>query len=61
MEKAVYPVNDFCERYQCSRTDFYRQLHAGKLSIIKRGRRTFITHVEAERWLASLSLKTQIQ
>ena len=56
MEKAVFSVNEFCQRYGESRSDFYRRVASGKISIIKRGRRTFITRAEAERWLASLSV-----
>jgi hypothetical protein len=54
MEQEIYRVKDFCQRYAISRTSFYRELNAKRLSAIKRGRCTFITRDEAERWFRSL-------
>lgn len=55
MEREIYPVAEFCQRYAISRTSFYREIQAKRLSIIKRGRRTGVTRAESERWLAALS------
>lgn len=52
--KQLYSVNEFCQLWNVSRTDFYRQIQAGKLSILKRGRRSFISRETAENWMASL-------
>jgi hypothetical protein len=57
IDQEADSVNDFCVRYNCSRTDFYRQINAGKISILKRGRRTFVSRTEGRRWFASLTVK----
>lgn len=54
MEREIYPVTEFCQRYAISRTSFYREIQAGRLKVVKRGRRTMVARTEAERWLASL-------
>lgn len=55
MEREIYPVNEFCQRYAISRTAFYREVKAKRLAIVKRGRRTGVIRTEGDRWLASLS------
>lgn len=55
MIKELYSVNEFCQAYNVSRTDFYRQLQSGRISILKRGRRSFIARETAEKWVASLA------
>lgn len=49
-EAEFFRINEFCERYVISRAGFYREVAAHRLSIIKRGRTTLVTRVEAERW-----------
>ena len=51
MEKEVFRVEEFCIRYAISRREFYREIAAHKLSIIKRGRRTLVARTDAESWL----------
>ena len=53
MEQEVFRVSEFCQCYAISRTAFYREVWAKRLCIIKRGRRTLITRVDAEQWLNS--------
>jgi len=55
MDREVYRVKEFCQRYAISRTSFYREVWAERLHIFKRGRTTLITRDEAERWLHSLA------
>lgn len=55
MEQEVFRVSEFCQRYAISRTAFYREVWAKRLHIIKRGRRTLITRIDAETWLKSFS------
>ena len=38
----------------CGATTFYKEVAAGRLVPIKQGRRTMVTHTEANRWLAAL-------
>lgn len=54
IETEVYRVSEFCERYKISRTSLYKEVNEKRLRLIKRGRRTLISRLEAERWLASL-------
>jgi len=53
MEKEVYRVNDFCERFAISRTAFYREVRGNRLRIMKRGCRTYVTRRDAEDWIES--------
>lgn len=54
MQPIVFRVADFLLRFDISKSSFYREVAAERLSIIKRGRRTLIARDEAERWFASL-------
>jgi hypothetical protein len=54
MEKEVYRVLEFCQRYAISKASFYRETAANRLRIIKRGRTTLVTRSEAERWFENL-------
>ena len=51
MEQEVFRVEEFCIRYAISRREFYREVAANKLHIIKRGRRTLVVREDAENWL----------
>jgi hypothetical protein len=53
-EREVYRVKDFCHKYAISRTSFYREIWSKRLNVVKRGRLTFITRSEAERWFHGL-------
>ena len=57
MEQEVFRVSEFCQRYAISRTAFYREVWAQRLHIIKRGRRTLVTKLDADTWLNSLRSK----
>lgn len=54
MDKEVYRVLEFCQRYAISRTSLYKEVNEKRLCLIKRGRRTLIARQEAERWFAAL-------
>jgi len=54
MEKEVYRVSEFCQRYAISKASVYREVTANRLRIVKRGRRTLITRTEASRWFENL-------
>jgi excisionase family DNA binding protein len=47
-------VNGFCDRYNIGRTTFYAEVKAGRIRLVKMGRKTLIPEPEGERWLASL-------
>lgn len=54
-------VNDFLLRFRISRSTFYREVAAGRISVIKIGTATRIPLDEAERWAASLQTKSPTQ
>jgi len=54
MEPVAYRVSDFCRIYVISKASFYREVQAGRLQLVKRGRSTLVERVEAERWFADL-------
>jgi len=55
IEPLSYFLPEFCKRFCVSRSSFYREVHANRLRIYKRGKRTMIERAEAERWYAGLS------
>src|SRR5450631_1200216 len=54
MEQEAYRVLEFCQRYAISKASFYRETAANRLRIIKRGRTTLVTRLEAQRWFDTL-------
>ncbi|KKC34606.1 helix-turn-helix domain-containing protein [Devosia psychrophila] len=53
-EKAAYTLLDFLTRYGISKSSAYREINAGRLKAVKRGRATLITAEAATAWLNSL-------
>ena len=51
-------VADFCARYSCGKTSFYREAAAGRLKLRKFGTATRIARSDAEAWAASLPSRT---
>lgn len=54
MEPVAYRVSEFCQVYVISKASFYREVQAGRLRILKRGRRSLVERSEAEQWFARL-------
>lgn len=54
MEPVAYRIPEFCTTYVISRTALYREVKAGRLRLLKRGKRSLIERAEAERWFAAL-------
>jgi excisionase family DNA binding protein len=52
--KELFTIRDFMSRYSISRSSLYRELNAGRLRVVKRGRRSLITRADAEEWLKLL-------
>jgi hypothetical protein len=52
--KRVFSIADFCQSYGIGRTRAYAEIKAGRLRIIKAGRRSLIPIESAEAWLAAL-------
>jgi excisionase family DNA binding protein len=58
-EKRAFSIAEFCDRYGIRRTKTYHEIKAGRLRIVKVGRRSLVTETDAEAWLAALpSLKS---
>jgi excisionase family DNA binding protein len=47
-------IEEFCDRYGLGRTRAYEEIKSGRLPARKVGRRTLITHDDAEDWLRRL-------
>ena len=55
IEPIAYFIPEFCRKFVISKSSFYRELNAGRLNVYKRGKRTMIERVEAERWHSNLT------
>ena len=47
-------ISQFCERFQCSRSHFYRLVKRGEITIVKLGRASRVSIEQAENWAALL-------
>lgn len=57
MDKELYSVKEFCEKYSISRSKFYTLLKEGKApQIVKIGTRTLIVVASISEWIQSLSV-----
>lgn len=54
-QKFALSVNDFCRACSIGRSTFYEEVKAGRIRILKAGKRTLIASSEAQRWLNSLA------
>lgn len=52
--KLALSVDEFCETCSIGRSTFYEEVKAGRIHILKAGKRTLIASTEAQRWLESL-------
>lgn len=55
--KVALSVNEFCHACSIGRSTFYEEVKAGRIRILKAGKRTLIASAEVERWLASLAVR----
>jgi hypothetical protein len=58
-EPVAYFISEFCTKFVISKSSFYREIRAGRLTMYKRGKRSMIERVEAERWYAAINPPTQ--
>jgi len=56
--KIAYSVAEFCAAAGIGRSFFYEELKAGRIRVIKAGRRTLIPASELTDWLGRLRLPT---
>jgi excisionase family DNA binding protein len=52
--ERAFNIGEFCRRYGIGRTTAYAEVKAGRLALLKVGRRSLVTHDDAERWLRNL-------
>ncbi|NNC73166.1 MAG: hypothetical protein HKN78_09875 [Sphingomonadaceae bacterium] len=55
--KELMTVGDFLARYSCSRTEFYRQVNAGRIRLTKLGTASRVAQADADAWVDSLPVK----
>lgn len=53
--KMALSVADFCVTCSIGRSLFYEEVKAGRIKILKAGKRTLVPATEAQRWLENLS------
>lgn len=49
--RRCWHVDEFCEAHRIGRTTFYKEVKAGRLTIVKVGNRTLIRVEDGEAWL----------
>ena len=55
VDRAAYTVNEFCAAHGIGRTTFYAELKAGRINVVKCGRRTLVPTSENDAWLGRLA------
>ena len=55
--KQFFTVSEFLEVYAISRTEFYRQVNAGRIRLTKLGTASRIARADAEAWAAALPVR----
>jgi excisionase family DNA binding protein len=56
--QELMTVAEFLSRYSISRTEFYRQVQQGRISLVKLGNASRVARKDAEAWAASLPVRT---
>lgn len=56
--QELITVAAFLTRYSISRTEFYRQVNAGRIRLTKLGNASRVARKDAEEWAASLPVRT---
>ncbi len=59
MTALTYTVTQACEAVNTSRSLLYQEIQAGRLRILKLGRKTLITDAALREWVALLESNTQ--
>jgi hypothetical protein len=50
MQKELYRIPEVCERYSISRSNLYRDIKAGKIRVVKRGKSTLLARADIQAW-----------
>jgi excisionase family DNA binding protein len=54
VDRAAYTVDEFCAAHGIGRTTFYAELKAGRIKVLKCGRKTLVPKTESDAWLGRL-------
>ncbi len=54
IDKRAISIAEFCSRYGLGRTTAYEEIKAGRLEVVKAGKRTLVPVDAAESWLQNL-------
>jgi len=52
--KKLLKIPEFLELYSISRTAFYREVNAGRLTLVKIGKASRVAATDADAWAAAL-------
>jgi excisionase family DNA binding protein len=55
IDRAAYTVDEFCAAHAIGRTTFYAELKAGRIRVVKCGRKTLVPKTEKDAWLGRLA------
>lgn len=55
LDRASLSVDEFCATHGIGRTTFYAELKAGRIHVVKCGRRTLVPVAEKDAWLGRLA------
>lgn len=58
-DRLLYTIPQVCEAANTSRSLLYQEIQAGRLRILKIGRKTLITDAALREWVDLLELNTQ--
>jgi len=58
IDKELISVPEFLRIFSIGRTSFYEEIACRRLRIIHRGRRTFVTREDAQKWFEKLTSKS---
>jgi len=53
--RLALSVSEFCNSCAIGRSLFYEEVKAGRIKVLKVGKRTLVPATEAQRWLDSLA------
>jgi len=53
-ERRAFRVDEFCENHRIGRSKFQEEVAAGRLRVVRIGRRVLVTADDADKWLANL-------
>jgi excisionase family DNA binding protein len=53
-ERRAYRIDEFCAAHGIGASKFHEEVNAGRLRVVRIGRRVLVTADDADAWLAAL-------